>query len=71
MSARKCHLCGIDPAAGYASVWTKAEGERWYCHGDDDEYPTCYERQTSPFADPLRPTIPEIQAIFGGFKEDE
>lgn len=25
-------------------MWTAAEGETWYCHGDDDETPTCYER---------------------------
>lgn len=42
---RPCHRCGKDPADGYASVWTAAEGERWYCHGDDDEGASCYERQ--------------------------
>lgn len=38
-----CYRCGRTPAAGFASIWTAAEGERWYCHGDDDEWPTCYE----------------------------
>lgn len=44
MSARgPCVKCGRNPAAGYASVWTAATGEQWYCHGDDDEEATCYE----------------------------
>ena len=40
-----CGLCGKDPATGYASEWSEATGEVWYCHGDDDESPTCYERR--------------------------
>ena len=40
---RPCYRCGKNPAEGFASVWTAATGERWYCHGDDDESPTCYE----------------------------
>jgi hypothetical protein len=44
VAAGPCGLCGKDPAAGYASTWTRAGGETWYCHGDDDESPTCYER---------------------------
>lgn len=43
MTERICYRCGR-PATGYASVWTATEGERFYCHGDDDETPTCYER---------------------------
>lgn len=40
-----CYICKRDPAAGFASMWTEVEGERWYCHGDDDEdAATCYER---------------------------
>lgn len=34
---------GKNPAEGFASIWTATTGERWYCHGDDDESPTCYE----------------------------
>lgn len=43
MSKRKCYRCGKDPAEGFASIWTAATGKLWYCHGDDDESPTCYE----------------------------
>ena len=32
-------MCGVDPAAGFASI-----GDDFYCHGDDDVSPTCYER---------------------------
>jgi hypothetical protein len=43
--ARKCHYCGKEPADGFASVWSAATGERWYCHGDDTDEPlTCYEK---------------------------
>lgn len=35
-----CARCGQDPAEGFASIWTAATGERWYCHGDDG--PSCY-----------------------------
>lgn len=42
-AGRPCYRCGKDPAEGYASVWTAVEGERWYCHGDDDDV-TCYMR---------------------------
>lgn len=44
MSKRKCVRCGKDPAEGYANYWTAETGTVWYCHGDDDESPTCYER---------------------------
>lgn len=47
MTERICYICK-KPAAGYASIWTAKDGERWYCHGDDDEYPTCYERAPWP-----------------------
>lgn len=40
--SRKCIYCGKDPAAGYAMVYDGTE--KWYCHGDEDETPTCYER---------------------------
>ena len=43
-----CYICGKNPATGYASSWTAKDGERWYCHGDDDETPTCYERHDPP-----------------------
>jgi len=39
----ECALCG-NPATGHASIWTVRDGERRYCHGDEDESPTCYER---------------------------
>jgi hypothetical protein len=39
MSKRKCVACGLDPAAGYASVWRDGH-EDWYCH--PDEGPSCY-----------------------------
>ena len=39
VSKRKCVVCGVDPAAGFASI-----GDGFYCHGDDDQTPTCYER---------------------------
>jgi hypothetical protein len=42
MSKRKCGLCGKDPAAGFAS----ANGV-FFCHGDEDEEPTCYMRSQS------------------------
>lgn len=43
MAERICFRCG-NPATGYASVWTAEHGERWYCHGDEDAEPTCYEQ---------------------------
>lgn len=46
---RPCYRCGKNPAEGFASIWTQATGERWYCHGDDDESPTCYEAAPQPF----------------------
>lgn len=53
---RTCHICGNE-ATGYASIWTAKTGTRWYCHGDDDETPTCYERGTwEPSADDEPPT---------------
>jgi hypothetical protein len=49
---RPCYRCGKNPAEGFASVWTAKDGERWYCHGDDDEDPTCYmtAQEASPDA---------------------
>jgi len=47
VSRRMCHLCK-KPATGLASTWDIHEGERWYCHGDDDPSPTCYERRDWP-----------------------
>lgn len=44
-----CARCGKNPAAGYASTWSQADGEKWYCHGDDDESPTCYEQAPTVF----------------------
>ena len=41
MSKRKCVACGKDPAEGFASIWTQATGERFFCHGDDDDV-SCY-----------------------------
>mgnify|MGYP003329086925 CR=1 FL=1 len=35
----KCVVCGREPSAGYAKI-----GAGWYCHGDEDVRPTCYER---------------------------
>lgn len=46
LSDRPCFRCGKNPAEGFASVWTAATGERWYCHGDDDD-PSCYEAATT------------------------
>lgn len=40
----KCGECGRNPATGFASTWTAAQGEIWLCHGDDDTEPTCYQR---------------------------
>lgn len=37
----QCMYCGINPAAGYASI-TKDGVTKWYCHEDGDT--TCYER---------------------------
>jgi hypothetical protein len=37
MSKRRCGLCGLDPAAGFASI-----NGVFYCHGDEDEESTCY-----------------------------
>lgn len=37
-----CYRCGKNPAEGYASIWTPEHGQRWFCHGDDDDDPTCY-----------------------------
>lgn len=45
---RICGLCG-EEAAGYASVWSAKLGETWFCHGDDDSEPTCYERGQSSY----------------------
>jgi hypothetical protein len=41
MSARKCVICGRDPAEGFASIWHNGR-EDWYCHGDDDTDVSCY-----------------------------
>ncbi|WP_155992099.1 hypothetical protein [Nocardioides sp. URHA0032] len=49
---RPCYLCGKSPAEGFASIWTAATGERWYCHGDNDEL-SCYE------ATSIDPTLPD------------
>ncbi len=38
-----CALCGRDPAAGFSSI-----GDKWYCHGDDEER-TCYMRSQSAY----------------------
>lgn len=37
-----CGLCGDEPA-GLASI-TIGDQTRYYCHGDDDEGTTCYEK---------------------------
>ena len=42
MSAKLCALCDKE-AAGFASIWDTVNGEKFYCHGDDDTHPTCYE----------------------------
>lgn len=47
MTKRKCGACGRDPAAGFACVTYKGE-TTFYCHGDEDESPTCYERWSAP-----------------------
>jgi hypothetical protein len=52
MSKRKCGICGLDPAEGFASSWTKEAGEVFYCHGDDDGV-SCYERASWSAAEPL------------------
>lgn len=44
MSKRRCGLCGRDPAAGFASI-----DDVFYCHGDDDEVPTCYMRSQGAY----------------------
>lgn len=47
-----CDRCG-KPATGYAGIWTKALGNRRYCHGDNDPSPTCYElAQAAQWHDP-------------------
>lgn len=56
-----CGLCGKDPASGYANEWSAATGEVWYCHGDDDESPTCYERRAWARAIPPAPTGPLVR----------
>lgn len=43
-----CVRCGRNPAAGYASYYTRETGEMWFCHGDDDEEQTCYEQGPPP-----------------------
>lgn len=43
VTERICGLCGQE-ATGYASVWSERLGETWFCHGDEDDEPTCYER---------------------------
>ena len=47
-----CGRCGRTPASGYASAWSEATGEIWFCHGDDDDSPTCYERSEWESRDP-------------------
>lgn len=44
MSKRRCVVCGRDPAAGFASI-----GDDFYCHGYDDEVPTCYMRSQGDY----------------------
>jgi hypothetical protein len=51
-------LCGKDPASGFASI-----GDKWYCHGDGDEEPTCYtrgQRFNAYFAGAPRETFREL-----------
>lgn len=55
-----CSLCGKDPATGYASEWSAATGERWYCHGDDDQAPTCYERRGWPVGTTTHENVDEL-----------
>lgn len=38
----RCMRCGVTPAHGYAKI-----DDRRYCHGDEDESPTCYEERFS------------------------
>lgn len=38
-----CAFCG-QTATGLATITTDLDGERRYCHGDDDPTPTCYEQ---------------------------
>lgn len=52
MSKRKCYLCGKDPAEGFASIWTRETGERFYCHGDEQEL-SCYEATSIEPFDPM------------------
>jgi len=39
---RKCGVCGHDPARGLASITTDGK-ETYYCHGDEQDDPTCYQ----------------------------
>lgn len=64
--ARPCYRCGKDPADGYASTWGRAVGERWYCHGDDDDV-SCFERTQMSDAK----TLPEIVANLLGPDHEE
>lgn len=58
-SKRACGLCGADPATGHASI-----NDVWYCHGDDDATPTCYERsQWQYIPDPVKWTIIEMTTV--------
>lgn len=41
----ECHLCGRDlTGEPFGAVWTKATGDRFYCH--PDEGPDCYVEAT-------------------------
>ena len=48
---RICVRCGNE-ATGFASVWTAKTGDMPYCHGDDDDEPTCYEQPHAPVTTP-------------------
>lgn len=41
----QCGLCGRRPATGHARI-----DLTWFCHGDDDPSPTCYERSQWRYA---------------------
>jgi hypothetical protein len=56
MSAKRCGICGRDPAAGFAKI-----NDTWYCHGDEDPEPTCYMRATWDF-----PDVPAASFLFAG-----
>ena len=60
MSAKKCGLCGADPAIGFAGI----DGVR-YCHGDFEPDPTCY-MQASWLKSLRAPKKPESAAAQSG-----